>query len=103
MRHLRPERRGDGDTSYGRGQSRAFLACERGCTEPAAQFDGVRLVIERQFPIHFGPLEGREQMVEAPEATIVIAKQCNGLIDMFKLVYFNECTRFENLAVGSER
>ena len=88
-----PERRGD---------QRPQLSDlrESGSIEQDAD---VVLFINRKNPALQGPIESPEEEEELRKAEIIIGKQRNGPTDMFKLVYFDEFTRFENLALGSER
>ncbi len=88
-----PERRGD---------QRPQLSDlrESGSIEQDAD---VVLFINRKNPALQGAPESPEEEEELRKAEIIIGKQRNGPTDMFKLVYFDEFTRFENLALGSER
>jgi replicative DNA helicase len=85
-----PERRGD---------QRPQLSDlrESGSIEQDAD---VVLFINRKNPALQGPAESADQEEELRKAEIIIGKQRNGPTDMFKLVYFDEFTRFENLAIG---
>lgn len=75
----------------------------RGLAPAIATDADVVLFINRKNPALAGPAESPEEEEELRKAEIIIGKQRNGPTDMFKLVYFDEFTRFENLALGSER